>query len=279
MTDQVGDGVRLSCARRPLDEDASLALQAHRDADLLGVGGLAEQHFLRLVSRLEGLGLLVLFGRGIETDDLEERQRQILADSEILERSLEGGGEAQGPRTEEEHGRAADLRVLGLLLRRAFGELPARRKLHHEAAEELERVGPAQRVESAPVQLLAAARKYFRLDVRHGAEEGRVQLHFLPGLDERELRHARVEGELDPLQQDGMVDAAVEPLPAEDAVAEHELDVLRLALDAAVELIQLLEDLHRRARGALDGGPVLLLGLPALVGFDASRLRVEAQRL
>ena len=76
-----------------------------------------------------------------------------------------------------------------------------------------------------------------------------------------------------------MVDAAVEPLPAEDAVAEHELDVLRLALDAAVELIQLLEDLHRRARGALDGGPVLLLGLPALVGFDASRLRVEAQRL
>src|SRR5207237_4080128 len=138
------------------------ALQAHRDPDLLGVGGLAEQDFFRLIARFEALGLLVLLGRRIETDDLEERQRQILADSEILERSLEGGGEAQGPRTEEEHGRAADLRVLGLLLRRAFGELPARRKLHHEAAEEFERVGPAQRMEPAAIKFLAAARQHFR---------------------------------------------------------------------------------------------------------------------
>src|SRR2546428_13307611 len=76
-----------------------------------------------------------------------------------------------------------------------------------------------------------------------------------------------------------MVDAAVEPLPAEDAVAKHELDVLGLALDAAVQLVELLEDLHGRAGRALGGGPVLLLRLPALVGPDASRLRVEAQRL
>src|SRR5207248_3302139 len=103
-------------------------------------------------------------------------------------------------RTHPSRSRRTAIRIcsgLAGLLRRAFGDLPARRKLHHEAAEELERVGPAQRVESAPVQLLAAARKYFRLDVRHGAEEGRVQLHFLPGLDQGELGHARIEGELD----------------------------------------------------------------------------------
>ena len=137
-------------------------------------------------------------------------------------------------------------------------------------------------MKSAAVQLLAAARKYLGFDVRHRAEESGVELHFLSGLDERELGHARIEGELDPLEQDGMVDAALlllRPLPAEDAVAQHQLDVLGLALDPAVQLIELLEYLHRRARRPFGGGPVLVLRLPPLVSLDASRLGVEAERL
>src|SRR5207248_10481720 len=122
-------------------------------------------------------------------------------------------------------------------------DLTARGELHDEAPEELEGVVPAQRMESAAVQLLAAARQHLRLDVRHGAEQGGVQLDFLAGLDERELGRARVESELDPLEQDGVVDAAFfSPLPAEDSVAQHELDVLGLALDPAVQLVKLLED-------------------------------------
>src|SRR5438552_3993366 len=73
MTDEVRDGVCLPGPRRPLDEHASFALQAHRDPDLLGVRRLAEQHVLGLVSRLEGLRLRVLGGRRVETDDLEQR--------------------------------------------------------------------------------------------------------------------------------------------------------------------------------------------------------------
>ena len=58
-----------------------------------------------------------------------------------------------------------------------------------------------------------------------------------------------------------------------------ELDLLGLALDAPVELVELLEDLHRRARGPLRRRPVLVLRLPALVRLDASGLGVEAQGL
>src|SRR5207302_2590358 len=127
--------------------------------------------------------------------------------------------EAEGSRAEEEDRRAADLRILGLLLRRSFRGLAARRELHDDAPEELESVIAAQRMESAASQFLAATRQHLGFDVRHGAEESGVQLHLLSCLDEPELGHGLVEGPLDPLQQDGMADAAlVLPLPAEDAV-------------------------------------------------------------
>ncbi len=76
-----------------------------------------------------------------------------------------------------------------------------------------------------------------------------------------------------------MVDAALQPLPAQDPVAQHQLDVLGLALDPSVQLVELLEGLHRRARGPLGGGPGLVLGAPALVGLHAAGLRVEADGL
>src|SRR6185369_8498096 len=103
--------------------------------------------------------------------DLEQGQGQVLAAGEVVERALDGGGVAQGTRAQEEHRRAADLRVLRLLLRRPLRELAARRELDDEALEELQRVVSAQRMEPAAVQVLAAARQQLRLDVRHGAEE------------------------------------------------------------------------------------------------------------
>jgi len=279
VTDQVGDGVGLPGSRRPLDEYASLALEPHGDPDLLRVGGLAEQHLLRLVAWLEGLRLLVRLGRRVQTDDLEQRQGEILASGQIVERSLDRGGEAQGAGAEEQHLGAADLRVLRFLRRWLFGELPARRKLHDEAPEELDRLGAAQGMESAPIQLLAAARQHLGLDVRHGPEQRRIELHLPARLDEGELGDAGVEGELDALEQDGMVDAALQPLPAQDSVAQHQLDVLGLALDPAVELVELLEGLHRGARWTLGAGPGLVLGAPALVRFDAAGLRIEPDGL
>src|SRR6266568_2627040 len=111
------------------------------------------------VPGLERLGLLVRLGRRVEADDLQQSQREVLANGQVVEGSLDRGGEAQRAGAQEEHRRAADLRVGGFLFRRSFGELPARRELHHEAPEELECVVSAQRMESAPIQLLAAARQ------------------------------------------------------------------------------------------------------------------------
>ena len=134
-------------------------------------------------------------------------------------------------------------------------------------------------MESAPIELLAAARQHLGLDVRHGPEQRRIELHLPARLDEGELGDAGVEGELDALEQDGMVDAALQPLPAQDSVAQHQLDVLGLALDPAVELVELLEGLHRGARWTLGAGPGLVLGAPALVRFDAAGLRIEPDGL
>ena len=94
VADEVRDGVRLPGPRRSLDEHASFPLEAHRDPDLLRVGGLAEQHLFRLIARLECLCLLVLGGWRIQTDDFQQRERQVLPLVEIVERSFDRGREA-----------------------------------------------------------------------------------------------------------------------------------------------------------------------------------------
>ena len=64
VSDQVGDGVRLSRSRRPLDEHATLMLQANGDPELLRIRRLAEQDLFRLVSRLVRLRLFVSLRAG-----------------------------------------------------------------------------------------------------------------------------------------------------------------------------------------------------------------------
>src|SRR5258708_12604838 len=45
MADKIADGVSFSCARRALHQNPSVFLELLGNTDLLGIGGLAQQHF------------------------------------------------------------------------------------------------------------------------------------------------------------------------------------------------------------------------------------------
>src|ERR1700741_1702124 len=83
---------------------------------------------------------------------------------------------------------------------------------------------------------------------------------------ERKLRKRRAEAELEPLQQDGMVHRALRPAPAEYPIAEDDLHAFGFAFDAPVELVEILEDLHRSPSRPLSIRPLVSLHRPQIEG-------------
>src|SRR5579859_5915489 len=97
------------------------------------------------------------------------------------------------------------------------------------------------------LQLFTAAPDGSSVHVRHRLEQCRIQFNRMIGLGKSELRHGGVELQLQPLQQNRMVNVSLGPAPAQYAVPQDQLHAFGLALDPTVERVQCFEYLHRRA--------------------------------
>ena len=98
MADQIADGMRLSSARRALNQHAAVFFELFGDPYLFGICGLAQENI--------GIGLAVsvpggvrfagVGNRGFFSHNIQERPRQIFARSKVRENALDSSGEAQG---------------------------------------------------------------------------------------------------------------------------------------------------------------------------------------
>src|SRR5260370_12348313 len=80
----------------------------------------------------------------------------------------------------------------------------------------------------------------------------------------RELGHRRIELQLEALEENRMINASLRATPAQNAISQDELHALRLAIDATVERITRLEELHRRTSGLFRFQPLIAQNLPPL---------------
>ncbi len=108
------------------------------DANLFGIGGLAEQNFhagLRhAVFSGFGLGGGGLGNGRLFSNNIKERPRQVLARSNVGENAFNSGSKTQSARTQEDDGGAADARIGLFAMRRSvFDKFASRRELHDHA--------------------------------------------------------------------------------------------------------------------------------------------------
>src|SRR5258706_1540329 len=113
-------------------------------------------------------------------------------------------------------------------------------------------------------ELFAATADGASVYVSQGLEKSGIEFDRVIGFRESEFGYRGVELKLQALQENGMVDAAFGAAPAENAVAENELDALGFAVDAAIEGVKGLEDSHSGASGLFSLSPFLARHLPAL---------------
>jgi hypothetical protein len=112
MPDKVADGVRFSCAWGTLHQHPTVFFKLLRDPDLFGIGRFAEQHFTTSTSDARWrICISSLGSRRFFSNDVQERPRQIFPCAEVGEDALDGGGEAQGPRTQKENRVPSNARV------------------------------------------------------------------------------------------------------------------------------------------------------------------------
>jgi hypothetical protein len=284
VADEVADGVGLARSRGALDDHRARAVQALGEVQLLDVRFLGEQDVGVLVGRsrcgfaLRGRGLRRL-RVPVQAGDAHERGREGLGGLDVLEDALDGAAHADRAQAREYDRVARYPRRVALpaqLLLRG-DELAAAKRPQH-ALEVRGRLGVERMVEMA-LDLLDAVLEHAAVDLAAGAEERRVQLGHVVGLGEGELGRLGIEDELDALEQYRVVDRALFDAPVEDAVADEQLDLLRLALDLPVQRVQPLEQRERGALGPLGLLPGGALGLPSLERPDPRALVVEAARL
>src|SRR5262245_39047579 len=75
-----------------------------------------------------------------------------------------------------------------------------------------------------------------------------------------------------------MIDGSFRLPPAQPAVAEHQLDILTFAFDAAMQIVEALKDSHGLASRPLRGGPGVPPCLPICKRGDSRRICIEAFR-
>src|SRR5215467_8505169 len=144
MADEVSDGVGFAGAGRALNQDASMLFQLLRDANLLRVGGLAQQNVHAILShrvfvrfRLYGL---FIWNRRFFANNIKERPRKVLAETYVGENAFNRGGITQRSGPQKDDRVSTDTGIELFTARRAFfDEFAARRKLHHHALEEIRR--------------------------------------------------------------------------------------------------------------------------------------------
>ena len=266
MPDKIADGVGFAGAGRTLHQHASVLFQLLGDANLFGIGGLAQENFrFRLGKAARGC---VRFGRVSNgrffAHDVQERPRQIFASAQVRQDAFDGGGETQRAGAQKDDRIAANARIVLFAGRRAFfDEFASRRELHDKPSQKRGGSAVEQRMESSLFQFLAAATDRASIHVGHRLEESGIKLDGIVGLGERELGNRSVKLQLKALQENGVENSALRALPTQNAISHNELDAFGLAIDAPIEGIKSLEDAHGRARGLFGFRPLVAKERPA----------------
>src|SRR5260370_41490852 len=100
--------------------------------------------------------------------------------------------------------------------------------------------------------------------MRDGLKQSRVGLNGTARFRKSGLRHRRIELQSEALEENRMINAALRATPAQDAISQDELHAFRFAIDATVERIKRLEELHRRTSGLFRFQPLIAQKLPTL---------------
>jgi hypothetical protein len=106
MTDQIRDRVRLPGSGRSLDQDAATLLEQPRDAELLGIRWLAEEHVRVTGSVRVGTCRIALRALGamgsVDSHDAEQELWEVRAALEVVQNTLDGCRKADRPWSEED---------------------------------------------------------------------------------------------------------------------------------------------------------------------------------
>src|SRR5215467_6052300 len=130
-------------------------------------------------------------------------------------------------------------------------------------------------MEAALLQFFAATADGTPVHIRHGLKERGIKLNRVFRFGQREFRNRGVKLKLKALQENRVEDVALGALPAQNAVAQHELDALRLTIDAAVKRVKGLEQAHRLAHRLLVTRPFVAKRRPAAKNGHSRRVRRE----
>src|SRR5215472_8976101 len=115
----------------------------------------------------------------------------------------------------------------------------------------------------ALLDVFAAAADGAAVHVGHRLEESGIKLGGIFRFRKREFGNRGIKLQLQTLQNDWVKDATLGTLPAQDAVSQDKLDALGFTINAAVERIKCLEEVHRPARGFFTAGPFVAKRSPA----------------
>src|SRR5882757_3823338 len=91
----------------------------------------------------------------------------------------------------------------------------------------------------------------------------------------REFGYRCVKLQLPALQENRMKNPTVPTAPTQDAIAEDKLDALGLAIDAAIQRVERLEDFHRCASGLFHFYPFIAEKFPTLEASGPGRIISE----
>jgi hypothetical protein len=271
VPDQVRDRVALAGAGRPLHEDRARLLEPADHRLLLLVGGLGEQEVDRPPGLAGGGG-----APGLDPHDAQQGLRELAEIRQGLEVAVDALGEPEVAVAEEEVGMPVEMgSARPLALARGLEEEPVRPESLYEVAQEGARRGAVERVRVLALDGVAQVLDPLAVEA-HVAQERRVELRVVLGVDDRELRDGRVEAQLDALQEHGVADRPARVVEDEDPVAEEELVLLGLALEARAQVEEVCEDSERLDDLALAVLPGALAREPLLEGQHALLRVVEA---
>src|SRR6267154_3295709 len=278
MADQIANGMSFSSTWRSLHQNTTVLFELLCDSDLLRISRFAQQHFAvrgggtaRGWMRGSRLGNRRLF-----SNDIQQRPRQIFACAQVRKYAFNRSRKSQGARAQEKDWVASDARVGNLCIRRAVvEELSAWGKLDDQPLQKGGGGAIDQRMKAFLLQLFAASADRASIHIAHRLEQRRVQLNWIVRFVKREFGHRCVELQLQALQENRMINPTVRSAPTQDAISEDKLNALRLAIDAAVQRVERLEDSHRCASGLFRFCPFIAQKFPTLEAGGPNRIISE----
>jgi len=158
MTYKISNGVRLSRARRPLDQHTARVLGSTCDSDLLRIGRLRKKDVSVGLARLTGaIGDFVFDRRRFEAHDIQKGPRQVLSTSKIFQYGLDGSRKTKGPSAKEKDRLSSDTGIVSVPLRSTgLDKFTSRRQLNYQALQKLRGEIVTERGEASLLQFVTA---------------------------------------------------------------------------------------------------------------------------